>query len=309
MDAIDVVLQRMKRIGCTRFEQVEYYGKRGEFSAALKELNVLFEWYGLTHNEDLVCFLYLAWESYSEYRQSRTERAKKRGTNLKGKVGECERGRLQVLHWRQECFRKNAHTYSQKALKLIHKAPLFRDLQENHPLPALLAPHMQRRIFPEDRLLFKYFGDPEGIYFLESGEIDVFPSRAVNDPTLYKTVREGEYFGEGPPCTGTLHRTYARALKESVVYVVESETFLAIVDSFPEVRHRFIFEAVRELKRTESSRRRLDVIEKTKQQRKKQQGELWSDFKADPLDDEEAFMREVDAVLLKMNMTRNKTKV
>jgi CRP-like cAMP-binding protein len=304
MDAIEVILQRMKRNGCTHFEQVEYYGKRGDFSASLKELNILYHWYGLTQNEDLVHFLHQAWQSYSEYRQCRTERARKWGNDHQAKVDECERGRLQVEHWRQECFRKNAHSYYQKALTLLHKAPLFKDLQDGHPLPALLAPYMQRRVFPEDRLIFKFWGDPEGIYFLESGEINIFPSRADNDPTQYKTVHDGEYFGEGPPLIGTVHRTYARAKKECVVYLIETETFRAIIEQFEEIKHRFVFEAVRELKRTQSSRRRLDVIEAKKQERKKAQGVMWSDFKANPMDDEEAFMREVDAVLLKMNRKR-----
>ena len=279
-NAIQVVLQRLKRNGCN-VDQAQRYHDYGDYNAALKELSILYDHHDFTKNEMLVDFLYQAWESFGEYRHHRTKRANKRGVGVEQqalKKQECDRGRLQVWRWRHELFLKNSPSYSPKALELLYKAPLFRDLADGHVLPSLLAPHMQRRFLPKDRLLWKILSDPEGVYFLESGEVEITGS-LVNDED--ETILPGKYFGAGPPCIGMRHSSYCRATKDCTMYLIETDTFNSIIEQFQGVKHRLVIDSVKEIMGSKS-RLDLDIREERKRERNAQNGIVCTDFKTDP---------------------------
>jgi len=279
IDAIHVVFKHLKRNGCN-VDQAEYYSQRGDYNASLKELNLVYDHHGFTSNEILVDLLYQAWESFGQYRHFRIVRAKKWGGNPKQtlKKQECNRGRLQVWRWRNDCFVKNSPVYSPKALHLLHNVPLFGDLADGHALPGLLAPHMQRRVFPKDRLIWKVLSDPEGVYFLESGEIKISGSVITDEITI---IQPGTYFGEGPPCIGMRHTSNCRATKDCTVYLIDTDTFNSIIGQYEGVKHRLVISSVKQIISSQS-RLDLDIREERKRERNAQKGIFCTDFKTDP---------------------------
>lgn len=266
-NAIDVVLVRLKRMGSNSIGQAEHYTNQGDYSASLKELNLLYNLNNLQQNESLVELLYQAWESYAQYRYHRTERAKRNGSkslvdSCEEKGYECERGRTQVWHWRNACFTKNSPMYFRQALHLVQSVPLFSDLTDGHVLPGILAPHMQRRIIPPGRHIWKDFADPEGVYFLESGEVLIYKELFGHNPDP-KIVSAPNYIGEGPILMGMKHSSYCKARKECVLYVIEADTFIALVGQFEGAKHRLVLDSAKRIK-SEKSRREVDAIEERK---------------------------------------------
>jgi hypothetical protein len=96
-NAMKVVLKCLKANGCNEHQQAEEYLSHGNHIAALKELNLLYGYFGFTEREVLVDYLYHAWESYAEYRHHRSVRAKSNGGKVELmcqlKAEECDRGK------------------------------------------------------------------------------------------------------------------------------------------------------------------------------------------------------------------------
>lgn len=274
-NALKVVLKGLASNGCDKIQQAEKYIARGDYMHALKEMNLLYDHFGFTKREVLVDYLYQAWESYAEYRHHRSVRAKRRGGEVEvacqHKAEECDRGRMQVHIWKNQCFDENSHEYSQKALNLLLNAPLFGDLQDGHVLPGLLAKHMERRHFPKGRLLFKVMSDPEVVYFLEVGEVEITGSR-VNEK-----IQAGNYFGYGPPMIGLFHSSYCRTTRDCTMYVIDADTFSQLVRQFEGVKHRLIVDSVKQI-RSLRGQEEIEEAEQRKRARNAEKGIFCKDF-------------------------------
>lgn len=77
---------------------------------------------------------------------------------------------------------------------------------------------------------------------------------------------------------GMYHTAYARATKDSTVYLIDFDTFYDIVTQFEGVRHRLTVDSVKQI-RSARGKVELDAIEEKKQRRKAEKGIVCTDFK------------------------------
>lgn len=109
------------------------------------------------------------------------------------------------------------------------------DLTELHKslVAEELAPYEKIEAWPAGKVLFRENAQPEGVYFLHSGEVDLcFSSRSGEAKSLLVAV-PGQILGVTCVVSGRPHDGSATTRTDCITGFVEKERFLRLLDERP----------------------------------------------------------------------------
>jgi CRP/FNR family transcriptional regulator, cyclic AMP receptor protein len=105
---------------------------------------------------------------------------------------------------------------------------------------ARLAAHAQTRHFAAGEVVFKK-GDPgDGLYVVESGEVEISDAGEDAVRQILARVLPGEVFGEMAVLDGQPRSAFAAARTEAVVGWMPSEELLCLLEEYPELALKFL---------------------------------------------------------------------
>lgn len=136
------------------------------------------------------------------------------------------------------------------------------------PLPpdflASLEGFGETKDFEADDVLVREGDASSHLYFLVSGELEVFTGKANGRELVYNTLRPGEYFGE-LSLDGNPRSASVRAVSPSRCVVIPGDTARTLVQTHPEFAGHLVDRLIHLLRRSTHSLKRMaldDVYER-----------------------------------------------
>ncbi|RMF88651.1 MAG: Crp/Fnr family transcriptional regulator [Nitrospinota bacterium] len=120
----------------------------------------------------------------------------------------------------------------------LKTVPLFNNLE----LPDLkqLASATQLRQYDKHHILF-FQGDPcHGFFCLKSGAVKISRSTPDGKKVVLRIARPGESFAEVPVLDGGPYPATAETVKPSLLYFIQKQDFLALLDRYPALSRKLI---------------------------------------------------------------------
>lgn len=108
-------------------------------------------------------------------------------------------------------------------IEFLRKIELFRGLTDNEY--ELLSGSIKRKTFKPHQLLFRENGPRESIFIIYKGAVELFKSNPYGIELKLTYFSKGDFLGEGAWASDSPHSTSARALVETVVFMLEDEVF------------------------------------------------------------------------------------
>ena len=122
---------------------------------------------------------------------------------------------------------------------IIRNHPLFSD-HFSKAFICSLSQQVEEEIFMKNELIFEKNGMNQNLYFIKSGEIEVFHHMNTNHPPIiFKKIKEKDSFGEYSFITGLNHIYSTRASEYTTVYKIKRDSFLTLLKSHPSDYQKF----------------------------------------------------------------------
>ncbi len=117
--------------------------------------------------------------------------------------------------------------------KILRNYSLFSDNFSENFLSSLLR-NIEEETFMKNEIIFRE-NEPvnQNLYFIISGEIEVFHSLNQENPRSFKKLREKDSFGEYSFLTGHNHIYSAKASEFTKIYKISSKRFHEVLTNYP----------------------------------------------------------------------------
>ena len=98
-----------------------------------------------------------------------------------------------------------------------------------------VLPHLQQRELRFREILFEAGEPSHGMYILVSGRLEAYLLDAEGRETVIGPVLPGETVGEMGLLTGEMHSACVRALRDSVLLLINPDSFRTLSHSYPDL--------------------------------------------------------------------------
>ncbi len=117
--------------------------------------------------------------------------------------------------------------------EFIKKIELFDDLSDNER--QLIVENTETQQIPAGTLLFEENSPRKSLYLIYSGEVDLFKRTAFGEEKRLSFFRKYDFLGEGALMDDYPHSTSSRALLDTTVLSIKSETFHILCEQKPAI--------------------------------------------------------------------------
>ncbi|GAB4577993.1 MAG: hypothetical protein Fur0022_07250 [Anaerolineales bacterium] len=112
---------------------------------------------------------------------------------------------------------------------LLRQISLFSDLPEE--MIAQIAQEVRVQQLAAQEVLFHKGEEGDTLYFIQTGEIEIFDEAEGNKKTMLATLKAGEYFGEMALIEEKPRSASARAVTPTSLLTLDRKTFLALLEN------------------------------------------------------------------------------